>query len=416
MSDLPGRCRACGSDALRGVLDLGEQPVSGDFVLPSDAGRVERVRLRAAVCSRCWWMQLVDDTPDEPSAGPAATVTSTSIRQHARDLAAWLTETLSIGPHHRILEVASHGNVLAGFLHDRAITNTLTIERHPWALEAAREAGLAVYAGRLDPETAAELTLEQPFDLVLDTFDLSHRRQPVEELAGIARAIGDGGSAVVEVEHVLPVLEHARFDSIRHGHFGYPSLTSLQAAAAQAGLEVVAAIRTPIYGGSLRVVLAPIGARTPDESVERLLAVEHEAGLDRPVIYDTFAPRVAEVTGALRRHLEAALADGRRVAGYGAGSRASALLNAAQIGRELLPRIADASPNKQGREVPGVRIPIVDPADLLRDQPDEVLVLTWSIVDEVVDQLRGAGLRDSRFVVPLPELRVVAEPSRPGDR
>ena len=62
---------------------------------------------------------------------------------------------------------------------------------------------------------------------------------------------------------------------------------------------------------------------------------------------------------------------------------------------------------KHGREIPGARIPIVDPSELVRRRPDEVLILTWTIADEVVEQLRAAGLRDCQFVVPLPELRVI---------
>jgi hypothetical protein len=141
--------------------------------------------------------------------------------------------------------------------------------------------------------------------------------------------------------------------------------------------------------------------------VERLLAEETEAGLAGVSAYDAFAVRVAGAIEALRAHLVAARAAGRLVAGYGAPSRGSTLVNAARIDRQLLPFTADVSAAKYGREIPGARIPIVDPAELVRRRPDEVLILTWTIADEVVEQLRAAGLRDCQFVVPLPELRVI---------
>jgi hypothetical protein len=354
-------------------------------------------------------MQLADDTPDEPDVGGApATETSSSIRGHAEELVTWLLESGLLRPGDRVLELASHGNVLAGFLRDRGVIDTTTVERHRSAAAAAHAAGLRVVDGRLDVGLAARLAADRPFDVVLDTFDLAHRRRPGDELEGIARAIGRDGLAVVEVEHVLPVLEQARFDSVRHGHFGYPSLLGLRAAAALAGLEVVAALRTPIYGGSLRTVLARAGSRPVEDSVGTLLQVELAAGLASEEPYASFAARAQRITEALRDHLAAARAAGRRVAGYGAPSRGSTLLNAAGIDRGLLPRTADISPSKHGREIPGTGIPIVAPAALLDDPPDEVLILTWPIAQEVVQQLRAMGLTGCSFVVPMPVLGIIA--------
>jgi hypothetical protein len=396
------------------VLDLGLQPLTGSFPRPAERDRVERAPLRLGVCTRCWWLQLLDDTPDEiDPGGPPAIETSSSIREHAEELAGWLVRVRSVGSGDRILELASHGNVLASVLHARGLTNTTTVERHENALATSRAAGLAVVEGRLDADLAARLAGDRPFDLVLDTFDLAHRRTPGEELSGIARAIADDGTAVVEVEHALPLLVHGRFDSVRHGHFGYPSLVGLRWALQDAGLEAIAAKRTAIYGGAIRLVLARIGALPVEASVSRLLAAERGAGMADLSLYDRFARRVERRIGALRKHLADAAAAGRRVVGYGAPSRASTLLNAAGIGPAVLAYTADVSPTKQGREIPGTGIPIVPPARLVRDRPDEVLILTWSIADEVVGQLVAAGLEGSRFVVPLPSLRMLP-PKRPA--
>jgi hypothetical protein len=268
--------------------------------------------------------------------------------------------------------------------------------------------------GRLDPELARSLADPArggPFDLVLDTFDLSHRRTPGEELAAIAASISPEGAAVVEVEHALGVVEDARFDSIRHGHFGYPSLLALQPAAASAGLAGVDATLTPIYGGSLRVVLAAAGPRRPTPAVAEIVGLERSAGLDRIEALAGLGRRVDTLLATLRAHLEEARTARRRVVAYGAPSRAVTLLNAAGIDRSLLAYAADAATAKQGRRIPGTDIPIVEPDDLVADRPDEVLILAWPIADEIVGQLVSAGLRDARFAVALPELRFI-DPGR----
>jgi C-methyltransferase C-terminal domain/Methyltransferase domain len=392
------------------VLELGNQPLSATFPSAGSAPDVERAPLRLAACRTCWWLQLVDDTPEEEDeGGPAAIERSTTIREHSEGLAEWLVATVVAGPGARVLEVASHGNVLATVLRDRDLAVT-TVERHPWALAAGTAAGLTMVDGRLDRElarTLADAARGGPFDLVLDTFDLSHRRTPGEELAAIAAALAPDGAAVVEVEHALGVVEDARFDSVRHGHFGYPSLLALQPAALANGLEVVDAVLTPIYGGSLRVVLAPAGKRRPTPAVAEVLGMERAAGLDRIDRLASLGPRVDGLLAAVRRHLEEVRAAGRRVVAYGAPSRAVTLLNAAGIDRGLLPYAADAAAAKQDRRIPGTDIPIVAPARLVADRPDEVLILAWPIADEIVAQLAAAGLRESRFAVALPELRFI---------
>jgi len=376
----------------------------------------ERAPLRLAACRRCWWLQLFDDTPEEEDeGGPAAIERSTTIRQHAEDLAVWLGATGVARPGARVLEVASHGNVLATVLREHGLGDTTTVERHPWALDAGRSAGLAMVDGRLDAAVASRLTEPArggPFDLMLDTFDLSHRRTPGEELAAIAAALGPDGAAVIEVEHALGVVEDARFDSVRHGHFGYPSLLALGPAALAVGLDVVDAVMTPIYGGSLRVVLAAAGKRRPSQAVAEIVAAEQAAGLDRIETLRGLGRRVEALLATLRAHLEAERAAGRRVVAYGAPSRGVTLLNAAGIDRELLPYAADAATAKHGRRIPGTDIPIVEPARLVADRPDEVLILAWPIADEIVGQLAAAGLGDSRFAVALPELRFI-DPGQP---
>ena len=387
------------------MLDLGELPLSGEFPTPEEAAAgLDRWPLRAAVCTACWWLQLADDTPDEPDVGgPAAAETSSTIRDHAEDLISWLREAVDIRDHQRIVEVASHGNILGGLLRAQGLA-AVTVERHPGIVAAARAAGLDVVEGALDRTTGAALADAGPVDLVLDTFLLSHERRPGDELEGIAAAIGRRGLAVLEVEHALPMLLEARFDSVRHGHFSYVSLTGLLTAARAAGLEVVHALRTDVYGGSLRAVLAAPGRRPPDATVARLLAVERAAGIDSPALYGTLAPRTATAIEGLRSWLAEARAAGRRVAAYGAPTRGNTLLNAAGIDHGLIAYTADASPAKQGRVLPGSGIPIVSPDELVRDRPDDVLVLPWTIAAEIVEQLERDGSWGCRFVVPLPVL------------
>ena len=83
------------------------------------------------------------------------------------------------------------------------------------------------------------------------------------------------------------------------------------------------------------------------------------------------------------------------------------MLNRIEVGSETIDFVADRNVHKQGRYMPGVRIPIVAPERLLDDMPDYVLLLAWNFADEVMAQQSGYKQRGGRFVVPVPEPAVV---------
>lgn len=209
---------------------------------------------------------------------------------------------------------------------------------------------------------------------------------------------------MIEFHHALRQLVEAQFDTVRHGHPLYFSLHSWSAACARHGLSVVDAWEEDVFGGCLVVVAARSSAgREPSDAVTRILEAERDARATEPAGYECLARRAQESTDGLRALLEAQVAAGRSVAAYGAGSKAVTFLGVAGIGADLVPLVADLSPGKQGRRIPGAGMRIVSPEDLVAAAPDVVAILTWDIAEEVVTQLRRAGL-DARYVVPLPAL------------
>ena len=129
--------------------------------------------------------------------------------------------------------------------------------------------------------------------------------------------------------------------------------------------------------------------------------------MDRPEGYAGFAARVEAVQRGLRAFLVGESAAGRRVAAYGAAAKGNTLLNTSGVTAGDIAYVADRSPAKQGKLLPGSHIPVVAPELLLRDQPDDVLILPWNIADEVVRDLAPLRASGTRFWVAVPELRPV---------
>ena len=408
-------CRSCGATDLDLVVDLGDQPPAERFIPASELSTPDRrLPLRIRVCRTCWLVQLEGDpvaSADEP-AGLAFSISPT-MRTHVEGLVADAIERLGDHQNARVLELASHGNRLHDFFAAGGLRSELV---EPIAVHAAsaRDAGVPVIEGHLTPDVARRLVADGgPADLVVDAFHLAHEADPGEWADGLGAVLAPTGVAIVEFDHLRPIIDETQYDGFRHGHASYLSLTAFSALLRRAGLAAVDARPTPAYGGSLRVTVAHEGARAAaagPQGVARVnatLEAERTDGLADPATYRRFADRVEVAREGLRSFFHSASAEGRTVAGYGAPSRGNTLLNSSGIGSAELPFVVDRAASKHGQYLPGSRIPIRPPAALDELRPDYVLILTWDLADEIVSQLPAVRSWGGRFVVPLPAVRVL---------
>jgi hypothetical protein len=240
---------------------------------------------------------------------------------------------------------------------------------------------------------------------------LAHVPDLNDFVQGLRRVLAPrGGVLTLEFPHLMRLLAEKQFDTIYHEHFSYFSFTTARRVLAHHGLTVFDVEELPTHGGSLRLwarnredASRPVGG-----AVRELLEREAKAGLLDTVTYLSFASAVEEVKAGLLGFLLRARREGRSVVGYGAPAKGNTLLNYCGIGPDLLPYTVDLSPHKQGRYLPGTRIPIYAPERIFETRPDFVLVLPWNLKQEIAAQMADIREWGGRFVVAVPELEVLA--------
>jgi hypothetical protein len=213
----------------------------------------------------------------------------------------------------------------------------------------------------------------------------------------------------MEVPHLMRLVAENQFDPIYHEHFSYFSLLVTQRIFAAHGLTLFDVEELGTHGGSLRVYArhAEDAAKPVTPRVTALARRETEAGLSGRAYYTSFAERVQETKRALLEFLITAKRAGKTIVGYGAPGKGNTLLNYCGIRTDFLDYTVDRSPYKQGKFLPGTRIPIHPPERLRETQPDYVLILPWNLKDEILEQLAYVREWGGRFVVPIPTLRVL---------
>jgi hypothetical protein len=401
------RCRACGAGDLHLALDLGRSPLANDYLDPSSLDGPETSwPLRVRRCGACGLVQLPAFEAPERIFGDYAYFSSfsTSWVAHAGRIAAHYAESLCLGAQNLVVEVASNDGYLLRHFVDRGIPS-IGVEPAANVAEVARARGVDTRVAFLGADTGAALAAEVgKADLVLGLNVLAHVPDLHDFVAGLSALVADEGVVHLEFPHLYELVRHTQFDTVYHEHFSYLSVGVVEQVLAAHDLAVFDVARVPTHGGSVQVRAGRPGRYRRRESVDAVLADERAARLGDAQTWQGLTARVLRVKHDLVRYLLDARAAGRTVLGYGAPAKGNTMLNFCGVGPDLLPFTVDANPAKQGKVLPGSRIPVRAPSDLFDARPAAVLVLPWNLVDEIRGVL--APLGDVDVVTAVPSLTV----------
>ncbi|MBU0807361.1 MAG: class I SAM-dependent methyltransferase [Gammaproteobacteria bacterium] len=404
-------CRGCGSSLHLPLIDLGMAPPSNAYLSADQLNQAEQwVPLRVLVCDSCWLVQTEDyraaDSLFDADYAYFSSYSSSWLA-HAERYVAQMVERFGLTPQSRVVEVAANDGYLLQYVAQRGIA-CLGIEPTASTARTARAKGLEIREVFFGATSARELVEEGwSADLLAANNVLAHVPDINDFLQGFAVLLKVDGVATFEFPHLLRLMADNQFDTLYHEHYSYLSLTAVQSLCARNGLAIFDVEELQTHGGSLRVfVQRAEGVRAVAQTVGSLLASEKATGVASPAFYASLAPAAERIKHELLRFLLQAKAEGKRVAAYGAAAKGSTLLNFAGVRSDLLAWVADANPHKQGKFMPGSRIPIVEPARINEERPDYLLVLPWNLLTEVTEQQAKITEWGGHFVIAVPELRV----------
>lgn len=407
-------CRFCATPlddpALDNVfLDLGAAPPSNAYLSRTALSAPElHFPLKLLTCPRCLLVQ-VDEVQSRAELFPADYAYFSSYSRswlaHAERYVEQASARLGLGAGSFVVEIASNDGYLLQFMAARGIP-CVGIEPTAGTAATARARGIETLVEFFGAAFARDFVAQRRrADLIVANNVLAHVPDLNDFVAGIAQLLDAQGVVTLEFPHLRQLVAQRQFDTVYHEHYSYFSLHTVRAVLAAHGLRMWDVETLPTHGGSLRVWAAHAGSGHHETgNVAAVLAGEATAGMLDLDYYRGFQAQADAVKNGLLGFLLALRNDGLKVCGYGAAAKGNTLLNYAGVRPDLLPYVVDASPHKQGRYLPGSRIPVVAEQRLRDEQPDVVLILPWNLREEITAQLAYVREWGGRFATAVPDM------------
>lgn len=406
------RCRHCQTSLRHVFVDLGTAPASNAYLTRESVKQPEKwFPLRVFVCDQCWLAQTEDfASADELFNGDYAYFSgySSSWLRHSENYVNAMIARFELAAASHVVEVAANDGYLLQYFQNKSIPCT-GIEPTASTAAAARAKGLDIVEDFFGVRLAKQFAeRDRLADLTVSNNVLAHVPDINDFVAGYEVLLKPQGVATFEFPHLFQLIAENQFDTIYHEHFSYLSLTAVDRIFGSNGLSVFDVEELPTHGGSLRVFAQrrESGRRPRNTRVDELLLRESQAGMQKAEYYTGFSPKAEVAKNDFLTFLLDAKRRGKTVAAYGAAAKGNTLLNFAGVRRDLISFVVDRNPSKQGKYLPGSRIPIQDESALRDARPDYVIVLPWNLKQEIVAQLDYIRGWNGQFVTAIPHLQI----------
>ena len=374
-------CRSCGRSNLKRVVSLGYQPLANNL-LKNKKEKDEMFPLEVNYCSDCHNCQLSVTVDPKKMFSNYLYLSSTTktMRDHFEQAAKKYIKNFKLSSKKSyIIDVGSNDGVALKPFKDLNFKNILGIEPARNLAALANKQKIKTFNGFLDKKSMKKI--KKNADLILASNVFAHSNDLKIMAECMFKLLKKDGVIVIEIQYLFNTLKDLTFDNIYHEHYNYWSLTSLVNFFSNFKSKIFRVEKIGTHGGSLRVYVKKNLNTKIENSVKTLLKEEDKFGIKKYKTYQEFAKKVYKIRKNLRRNILKIKEKNEEIVGYGSPAKATTALNFFGISNELDSIIED-NKFKQGKFLPGMKIPIISKKNL-KNKPKNLIVLAWNFYEEI---------------------------------
>ena len=402
----------CGDELLTKVMSLTPTPPGNDFLDQKELGRDEPVYpLDLYFCEACHHVQLghvVDPKILYQKNYSYVSATSAHFVNHLKSYAAEMVDRYGLKPGDLVTDIGSNDGTALSFFKEQGM-RVIGVDPATDIADRATENGIETVADFFGYDLAGALRKKYGAAKYITSHNAcAHIDDLFDVVKGVEHWLAEDGVFVLEVGYLVDVYSNTWFDTIYHEHVDFHSVAPFEKLFSRVGMEVISVQRIAPQGGSIRVMVQKRGgAFERDSSVDELISLEHELGLDRAETLRKFDHKISEVRAKLQNLIQSLKADGKKIAGFGAPTKATTLMAHFRLDESVLDFIVDDNPLKQGLFTPITHIPVLFAAALYKRKPDYVLILAWNFAEPIMKMHIKYTDEIGEFILPMPEPEIV---------
>ena len=401
-------CSFCNSD-LHILLNLGSlPPVNVMSKVTEEFHGFTAYPLTWAVCKQCGLVQILEELNGDavfPPNYPYLSGTTRILRENFFEQAQEIQKFLGLTNEDLVVDIGSNdGTLLSNY---QPVSKVLGVEPTN-AADLALKNNIPTLKKFFTNELASEILSEHGKAKVITACNVfAHIPNLRELMSGIKELLADDGVFISESHYLFSLVETLQFDTIYHEHLRYYSLEFLTRLFEDFGLEIIKVSRISTHGGSIRVWAARKAVFEIQDSVKYSRVYESAEMKGSADQLAKFVDNLKVWRQEFRKVIANLSLDGAQIAAIGAPSRASTLISFAGLTHLDITAVGEIQgSHKIGRFMPGTTIPIVNESEVIANNPDYLLMLSWHIADELIPKIREKGFK-GKFIVPLPYPKIV---------
>lgn len=403
-------CRISGKP-LTEVVNFGRQPLGNGFLEPGQFHEEYFFPMAVGFSEESMMLQLIEQPdPEKMFHDHYAFYSSTSsfMAKHFKEFASQVLQSGYLTKDKPfVVELGCNDGIMLKNFAEQEIRH-LGIEPSLNVAQEANKHGVRTRSEFFSEELAETIVREDgQADAFLAANVMCHIPDIVGVVKGIRKLLKPTGVVMFEDPYLGDIVAKTSYDQIYDEHVFLFSALSIQYLFELHGMELIDVLPQKTHGGSMRYVLAHKGAHPVLSSVTDILAKEKAQGLDRLSTFEAFRRNVEQSRENLLNLLRDLKSQGKKVAGYGATSKSTTILNYCGIGADLIEYICDTTPIKQGKVTPGMHIPVVAYEAFKSNRPDYAVLFAWNHAEEIMAKEKEYMATGGKWIVHVPEVKVL---------